>query len=199
MTTETPSDTEKLRKPIAGRYRKGQARPAGAGRKPGSRNKLTLTVKNTFEAVFNELQRDPKTELAAWARRSKANLREFYRLAARLLPLEATITPLPPPPPADREKLLLETARSIGFLLASAEHAQESRIVQGDSSSIEDAQIVEAGPVEPVEAHGEVSATVPMPEAPDDGLSGLAARAEAGAIFGPGALPTKYRGGRRRP
>jgi hypothetical protein len=73
------------------KFVKGQPRPKGAGRKPGSRNKVTRTVKDTFAAVFNELQADPKTELAAWARKNRTNLRLFYQLSARFIPIEASV------------------------------------------------------------------------------------------------------------
>lgn len=73
-----------------GRFKKGQPRPKGAGRKPGSRNKITRSVKEAFEAAFKQLQENPKAELAAWALKSQTNLREFYKIAARFIPLEVS-------------------------------------------------------------------------------------------------------------
>jgi hypothetical protein len=45
--------------------------------------------------VFEELQTDPRTELAACARKSKTNLRLFYQIAARFIPIEATLAAAP--------------------------------------------------------------------------------------------------------
>jgi len=130
---QTTADNEKTQKTPAGRFVKGQKRPAGAGRKPGSRNKITRTVKETFEAVFSELQRDPKTELAAWARKSKANLREFYKLTMRLVPIEASLAGKVKVDlsvahtPADRDAVLLETARTLGYLLQAGSDVAAAR------------------------------------------------------------------------
>jgi hypothetical protein len=44
-------------------FEKGKPRPANAGRKEGSVNKLTKTVKEKVLEVFNELQDDPKSNL----------------------------------------------------------------------------------------------------------------------------------------
>lgn len=59
------------------------------GRKKGSQNKLTKTVKETVLAVFNDLQADPKANLVTWA---KSETTEFYRIAAKLIPTEMTGT-----------------------------------------------------------------------------------------------------------
>ncbi|MBI3935541.1 MAG: hypothetical protein HY323_01055 [Betaproteobacteria bacterium] len=108
-----------------GRFQKGQPRPKGAGRKPGSRNLFTRTVKDAFEAAFEKLQSDPKTELACWARRSKANLRHFYTLAARFIPLVEINTQISPSVgnEVDRDWMLLETARAIGYVFKLADDA----------------------------------------------------------------------------
>lgn len=55
------------------------------GRKKGATNKLTRTVKETVLAVFNELQDDPKVNLAAFAKKYP---RDFYAIAAKLIPTE---------------------------------------------------------------------------------------------------------------
>ncbi len=55
------------------------------GRKPGSTNKLTRTVKETVLAVFNKLQEDPKHNLKKFA---ETYPRDFYAIAAKLIPTE---------------------------------------------------------------------------------------------------------------
>lgn len=61
-------------------FKKGQG-----GRKHGSQNKLTKTVKEAFESAFNALQDDPRANLLTWGR---ANPGYFYPLAAKLIPTE---------------------------------------------------------------------------------------------------------------
>jgi hypothetical protein len=60
---------------------------AGKGRPKGSANKLTKSVKDAFEAVFQDLQTDPKQPhaLKAWAEQQPT---EFYKLAAKLIPTD---------------------------------------------------------------------------------------------------------------
>lgn len=53
------------------------------GRKKGTPNKLTASVKEAFEIAFNELQQERGVRLTDWARK---NTTEFYKLAARLIP-----------------------------------------------------------------------------------------------------------------
>lgn len=70
---------------MAGRgSRPGERR---GGRKKGTPNKLTATVKECFEQVFKDLQADPAKpyHLARWA---ESEPREFYKVAARLIPSE---------------------------------------------------------------------------------------------------------------
>lgn len=70
------------------KFQKGQKKIGG--RKKGSVNKLTekmKTVKETVLAVFHELQDDPKANLTAWGR---ANPKDFYTIAAKLIPTELT-------------------------------------------------------------------------------------------------------------
>jgi hypothetical protein len=57
------------------------------GRTRGTPNKFTKSVKEAFEIAFNELQDDPKANLAKWA---KDNTTEFYKLAAKLIPTSLT-------------------------------------------------------------------------------------------------------------
>lgn len=58
-----------------------------AGKPKGAQNKTTRLVKEVFAAVFDELQSDKKANLKAWA---KENPTEFYRLAAKLIPVQLT-------------------------------------------------------------------------------------------------------------
>ncbi len=55
------------------------------GRKPGTPNKATRTVRETFEAVFVSLQSSDKANLLVWA---EENPTDFYRLSAKLIPLQ---------------------------------------------------------------------------------------------------------------
>ena len=66
-------------------FKKGEPRPQNAGRKEGSLNKITRTVKETVLAVFNDLQQDPKHSLLKWA---KDEPTEFYKIASKLIPTE---------------------------------------------------------------------------------------------------------------
>jgi hypothetical protein len=54
-----------------------------SGRKAGSANKFTKTVKEAFEIAFNELQGDKDANLVSWA---KNNTTDFYKLASKLIP-----------------------------------------------------------------------------------------------------------------
>lgn len=60
-------------------------KPGNSGRPKGIQNKLTRTVKETVLSVFNDLQSDPKNNLIKFA---KTYPRDFYQIAARLIPTE---------------------------------------------------------------------------------------------------------------
>ncbi len=64
-------------------FKKGETRPENSGRKEGSVNKLTKTVKERVLEVFNELQSDSEANLLSWA---KTEPTEFYKIAAKLIP-----------------------------------------------------------------------------------------------------------------
>jgi hypothetical protein len=66
-------------------FEKGKPRPENAGRKEGSVNKLTKTVKERVLEVFNELQEDKEANLLSWA---KTEPTEFYKIAAKLIPAD---------------------------------------------------------------------------------------------------------------
>ncbi len=55
------------------------------GRKKGTVNKLTKTVRETFAEVFNEIQKDPNVKLSAFAKKFP---KEFYAIASKLIPTE---------------------------------------------------------------------------------------------------------------
>lgn len=57
------------------------------GKRPGTKNRLTSTVKEKVLEVFNDLQSDPKAKLEAFAKKYP---RDFYQIAARLIPHEIT-------------------------------------------------------------------------------------------------------------
>lgn len=65
----------------------GRFKAGNNGRPAGTQNKLTKTVKETVLAVFNDLQTDPKHCLIEFA---KKHPRDFYNIAARLIPTEIT-------------------------------------------------------------------------------------------------------------
>ena len=69
-------------------YPKGKPRPAGAGRKKGSVNKTTRTAKEAYAYAFDAL--GGAERLHEWAESTPENLREFYRLHARLIPVDVT-------------------------------------------------------------------------------------------------------------
>lgn len=61
------------------------AKKKTGGRKAGTPNKLTKTVKEAFEQAFNAMQEQPGVKLEEWG---KANPTEFYKLASKLIPSE---------------------------------------------------------------------------------------------------------------
>lgn len=68
-----------------GQFKKGSAR----GRPKGTPNKLTKSVKETVLAVFNEMQKDDDNNLKKFAQKFP---RDFYAIAAKLIPTEITGT-----------------------------------------------------------------------------------------------------------
>ena len=53
------------------------------GKTKGSVNKITKTVKEVFQAAFDEMQQTKHANLLTWG---KENPNEFYRLTAKLIP-----------------------------------------------------------------------------------------------------------------
>lgn len=66
-------------------FEKGKEKTGG--RQKGVQNHLTKTVKETVLEVFNKLQDDPKSNLEQFAKKYP---REFYQIAAKLIPTEIT-------------------------------------------------------------------------------------------------------------
>lgn len=64
-------------------YKKGNVKKGG--RIKGTPNKFTGTVKEAVFNAFKQLQEDPKTDLMAFAKKYP---REFYTIAAKLIPSE---------------------------------------------------------------------------------------------------------------
>ena len=67
-------------------FKKGD--PKRGGRKKGSVNKITRTAKEAYAFAFDAL--GGGEGLLDWAQSDPNNLREFYRLHARLIPIEMT-------------------------------------------------------------------------------------------------------------
>ena len=69
-------------------FKKGAPKPEGSGRKKGQQNSSTIlmrTVRDTVLDAFNELQKDAKSNIITWG---KKNPKEFYQIAAKLIPTE---------------------------------------------------------------------------------------------------------------
>jgi len=88
-------------------FKKGKKKTGG--RQQGVQNKLTKTVKEIILEVCNELQNDPKANMLEWARN---NPKDFYLIAAKLIPTEVnTTTNIPPLGGADLEMYYKNIAR----------------------------------------------------------------------------------------
>lgn len=64
---------------------KAKFKEGNPGKPKGAKNKITKSVKEMVKAAFDELQNDKKANLVAWA---KKNPRDFYTIAAKLIPTE---------------------------------------------------------------------------------------------------------------
>src|SRR3954465_13989912 len=70
---------------ISGQTKKGMLRPPGAGRKPGTPNKLTTEARAVFIEVFERL--GGVDAMLRWAQESPQNLYAFYvKIYPKLLP-----------------------------------------------------------------------------------------------------------------
>jgi ADP-heptose:LPS heptosyltransferase len=66
---------------------KPKGSPKTGGKKKGSTNKLSLSVKEAVWDAFLELQNDPKSNIVNWG---KKNLKDFYIISAKLIPVQMT-------------------------------------------------------------------------------------------------------------
>jgi hypothetical protein len=60
----------------------------GGGSRKGKPNKVTATVRETFERAFTMLQQHETANLTSWAER---NPTEFYKLSSKLIPTDMSI------------------------------------------------------------------------------------------------------------
>jgi hypothetical protein len=67
-------------------FQKGDKRPAGAGRQPGSQNRLTIEMKEMLEAAVHEM--GGLEGFVAWAKSSDERQDKFWEFAMRLLPIQ---------------------------------------------------------------------------------------------------------------
>lgn len=95
-----------------GKFVRGQAKPANSGRKVGGRNRVNLAFRDATMRVYSEIGGD-KT-YADWA---EDNQTEYYKIAARLIPLEMNVLPQADPDAMDLDEL----ARRVAFALRAAD------------------------------------------------------------------------------
>lgn len=62
-----------------------QFQPGNKGREPGIPNKLSKSVRQAVLDAFNKMQEDPNVNIEQWG---KENPKEFYLIAAKLIPTE---------------------------------------------------------------------------------------------------------------
>lgn len=62
--------------------------PGNPGRPKGAQNKTTIAAKEAFQMAFDKL--GGWERLAQWAASDTDNLKEFYKLYARLIPQDVT-------------------------------------------------------------------------------------------------------------
>lgn len=91
-------------------FKKGQPKAPKSGRKKGSLNRITRTAKEAYAWAFDELGGGER--LKDWAESDPDNLREFYRLHARLIPIDVTSGGKPVIPQSIRIDLVDPNAHS---------------------------------------------------------------------------------------
>jgi hypothetical protein len=69
-----------------GKFKKGG--PGGPGRRPGQPNKSTAVIKEAITAVYEKLQEGTEEAHGHFLDWAKANPSEFYKLAAKLIPIQ---------------------------------------------------------------------------------------------------------------
>lgn len=92
------------------------------GRKKGSLNKHTKTVKAAFQEAFDLMQAHPGINLFEWG---SANPTDFYRLCSKLIPNATEIAgpegkPIEIKPVTDFDSLPLEDLEKIDAIISNA-------------------------------------------------------------------------------
>lgn len=85
-------------------FKKGTPKPANSGRKKGVPNRITRSAKEAYAFAFDEL--GGAERLRDWAESSPENLREFYRIHSKLIPIDVTSGDKPLAPSAIRVELI---------------------------------------------------------------------------------------------
>lgn len=96
----------------------GKGKPKTGGRQKGKPNKMTIVAKEAFAQAFQGIG-GVKT-LTKWG---KENPGDFFKLYARLIPAELTGAGGESLLPTPNDPDMLEVARSVAFLLTSADKA----------------------------------------------------------------------------
>lgn len=78
-----PENFRKIQELMA-KFKKGESGNP-SGKPTGTQNKLTRTVKECVLEAFNKLQEHPTSNIISWGEK---NPKEFYQIAAKLIPTE---------------------------------------------------------------------------------------------------------------
>ena len=113
--TDAPTEKETVEKP---KSRVGDGTP-GPGRPKGIPNKLTQSAKAAFQAAFEAL--DGVEGLVKWAKQDDDHMGEFYKMYARLIPVDLKVDA----PQLEGVTDILGSAREILFALQLASRQQE--------------------------------------------------------------------------
>lgn len=70
------------------KFKKGDPKPANSGRRAGTPNKVTATIREIFEGAVNDM--GGRQRLVEWAKAAPENERVFWQLATKLLPHQIT-------------------------------------------------------------------------------------------------------------
>jgi hypothetical protein len=89
-------------------FKKGTPKPLKSGRKKGTPNRITRTAKEAYAFAFDEL--GGAERLRDWAESTPENLREFYRIHSKLIPIDVTSGDKPIAPSAIRVELIAPSA-----------------------------------------------------------------------------------------
>lgn len=116
----------------------GGTRPPGSGRKPGTPNSVTKSVKDAILKVYAMVGGD--AGLAQWAMENRT---EFYKLYARLLPIQLATTDVNRP---------LEV-RLMSFSDTIPEHMQRATRHRNDTCVV-DAEVTSVKPLAPPRSGG---------------------------------------------